>query len=69
MLRNNESEEALAKKLLETQGEVSALKKERDFLKKSWRELISEFETREQVLTDLECLREIYGYDDLSALV
>jgi len=38
LLRNNESEEALAKKLLETQGEVSALKKERDFLKKSLRE-------------------------------
>jgi len=38
LLRNNESEEALAKKLLETQGEVSALKKERDLLRKSLRE-------------------------------
>jgi len=38
LLRNNESEEALAKKLLETQGEVSALKKERDYLKKSLRD-------------------------------
>jgi len=38
LLRNNESEEALAKKLLETQKEVSSLKKERDFLKKSLRE-------------------------------
>ena len=38
LLRNNESEEALAKKLLETQGEVSALKKERDLLRKSLRD-------------------------------
>jgi len=38
LLRNNESEEALAKKLLDTQGEVSALKKERDQLKRSLRD-------------------------------
>jgi len=38
LLRNNESEEALAKKLLDTQGEVSALKKERDLLKKNLRD-------------------------------
>jgi len=38
LLRNNESEEALAKKLLETQGEVSALQKERDQLRKSLRD-------------------------------
>jgi len=38
LLRNNESEEALAKKLLETQGEVSALQKERDQLRKTLRD-------------------------------
>jgi len=38
LLRNNESEEALAKKLLETQGEVAALKKERDLLRKNLRD-------------------------------
>ena len=31
LLRNNESEEALAKKLLETQGEVSAVEKNETF--------------------------------------
>jgi len=39
LLRNNESEEALAKKLLETQGEVLTLKKERDLLRKSLRDI------------------------------
>lgn len=52
LLRNNESEEALAKKLLETQGEVSALKKERDFLKKSLRECCSDDSGRKNAILD-----------------
>jgi len=58
LLRNNESEEALAKKLLETQGEVSALKKERDLLRKSLRD--STGDVRENIDDKVEVENEVH---------
>lgn len=42
LLRNNESEEILAKRLLDTQGEVAALRRERDALKRNLKESVDD---------------------------